>query len=365
MQATPSLAGPAVVPADPSLDAAVPTRRLVAVRDRFGIDVDWRVPAFDEPTDLVPDVDPAYRFDRPLTLAVLAGFAHGRRVLVQGMHGTGKTSTIEQVAARLNWPVIRVNLDGQISRADLVGHDAVVLRDHKQVTEFQPGILPWAVARPVALVLDEYDAGRPEVMFVLQRLLERDGAFTLLERATVIRPHPDFRLFATANTPGLGDDTGLYRGVQRLNQAQLDRWDIVAAAHYPPPGTEVAIVQGHVPALAGPEHVGVLTAMVTVANLTRQGFAAGDLSTVMSPRTVICWAENLQIFGDIGEAFRLAFLNRCDPSERHLVAEYVQRALDIELDVDDPACSPAGTIAPGALAPEADEPVRSDSPTDP
>ncbi|WP_031468016.1 AAA family ATPase [Sciscionella sediminilitoris] len=300
----------------------------VAAREVFGIDTDLRVPAFTEADEHVPDLDRGYRFDRETTLALLAGFAHNRRVLVQGMHGTGKSTHIEQVAARLNWPCVRVNLDGQLSRLDLIGRDAVVLREGHQVTEFREGVLPWAVRRPVALILDEYDAGRPEVMFVVQRLLEREGRFTLLDRNEVLRPHPGFRLFATANTTGLGDHTGLYRGVQRLNQAQLDRWNIVAALDFLPAAEEIAIVLGQVPGLDRD----LAAAMVELAGLTREGFAAGDLSTLMSPRTVISWAENLAVFPDPGEAFRMSFANKCDPEERPLVAEYFQRCFAAELD---------------------------------
>ncbi len=304
--------------------------RLVSVRETFGIDSDLRVPAFEETDAHVPEADPAYRFNPEVTLALLAGFAHNRRVLVQGLHGTGKSSHVEQVAARLNWPCVRVNLDGQISRLDLVGRDAVVLREGRQVTEFQEGILPWALQRPVALVFDEYDAGRPEVMFVIQRVLERDGRFTLLDQNRVIRPHPQFRLFATANTLGLGNLNGLYHGAQRLNHAQIDRWGIVATLDYLPRAEEVEIVLAQVPALRSEQGRALAEAMVAVAELTRRGFAAGDLSTLMSPRTVIAWAENLEIFRDPALAFRYAFLNKCDEAERPLVAEYYQRCFDAE-----------------------------------
>ena len=304
----------------------------VSVREVFGIDTALRVPAFSVRDEHVPDVDPAYRFNRDVTLALLAGFARNRRVLVQGLHGTGKSSHVEQVAARLNWPCVRVNLDGHVSRLDLVGKDAVVLRDGQQVTEFQEGIVPWALQRPVALIFDEYDAGRPDVMFVLQRLLERDGQFTLMDQNRVLRPHPAFRLFATANTVGLGNLSGLYHGAQRLNHAQMDRWNVVAALNYLPREEEIAIVQARVPALADAAGHALVDAMVAVAELTRQGFAAGDLSTLMSPRTVITWAENLEIFHDAALAFRLSFVNKCDEAERPLVAEYFQRCFDRELD---------------------------------
>jgi cobaltochelatase CobS len=306
--------------------------RMLGVRETFGIDIDLRVPAFGTREDHVPDIDPAYRFNPDVTLALLAGFSRNRRVLVQGLHGTGKSSHVEQVAARLNWPCVRVNLDGHVSRLDLVGKDAVVLRDGQQVTEFQEGIVPWALQRPVALIFDEYDAGRPDVMFVLQRLLERDGQFTLMDQNRVLRPHPGFRLFATANTVGLGNLSGLYHGAQRLNHAQMDRWNVVAALNYLPRAEEIAIVQARVPALADAAGHALVDAMVAVAELTRQGFAAGDLSTLMSPRTVITWAENLEIFHDPALAFRLSFVNKCDEAERAIVAEYFQRCFDRELD---------------------------------
>ncbi len=306
--------------------------RMVSVRDSFGIDSNLIVPAFSEPDEHVPEIDSAYRFNRDVTLALLAGFSRDRRVMVQGLHGTGKSTHIEQVAARLNWPCVRVNLDGHISRMDLVGKDAVVLQDGKQVTAFQEGIVPWALQRPMALIFDEYDAGRPDVMFVIQRILERDGKFTLMDQNTVLRPHPSFRLFATANTVGQGNLNGLYHGVQRLNHAQLDRWNIVAALNYLPAEEEIAIVQARVPQLADAEGYALVASMVALAHLTRQGFDAGDLSTVMSPRTVITWAENIEIFHDTALAFRLSFLNRCDEAERTVVAEYFQRCFDRELD---------------------------------
>ncbi|MGE0313843.1 MAG: AAA family ATPase [Lautropia sp.] len=306
--------------------------RTVSVREVFGIDSDLRVPAFAERDEHVPDVDDVYRFNRDVTLAILAGFAGNRRVLVQGLHGTGKSTHIEQVAARLNWPCVRVNLDGHISRLDLVGRDAVVLRDGQQVTEFVEGIVPWALQRPVALIFDEYDAGRPDVMFVLQRILEREGHFTLLDQNRVIRPHPAFRLFATANTVGLGNLNGLYHGAQRLNHAQIDRWNIVAALNFLPRDEEVAIVQARVPGKGGKRDRELVERMVAVADLTRKGFAAGDLSALMSPRTVITWAENTEIFHDPATAFRLSFLNKCDEAERGLVAEYFQRCFDRPLD---------------------------------
>ena len=311
--------------------AAMPAMHDVAARDLFAIDSDLRVPAFVERSEHVPDIDTAYRFNRDVTLALLAGFARNRRVLVQGLHGTGKSTHVEQVAARLNWPCVRVNLDGHLGRLDLVGRDAVVLRDGLQVTEFQEGILPWALQRPMALVFDEYDAGRPDVMFVIQRVLEAGGRFTLMDQNRVLVPHPLFRLFATANTVGLGNLNGLYHGSQRLNHAQIDRWNVVVALNYLPAEEEIAIVQARVPALADEAGRALVARMVAVAALTRNGFAAGDLSTLMSPRTVITWAENLEIFTDIGTAFRLSFVNKCDDAERAVVAEYFQRAFDRDL----------------------------------
>ncbi len=308
--------------------------RRVAVRDAFGFDSALQVNAFSEPSEHVPDIDTAYRFNPEVTLALLAGFEHNRRVLVQGMHGTGKSTHIEQVAARLNWPCVRVNLDGHISRLDLVGRDAVVLRDGQQVTEFQEGIVPWALQRPMALIFDEYDAGRPDVMFVIQRVLEREGQFTLLDQNRVIRPHPQFRLFATSNTLGLGNLNGMYHGAQRLNHAQLDRWNLVAALNYLSAEEEMAIVAARVPALAAPKQQALLRSMVAVADLTRKGFAVGDLSSVMSPRTVMSWAENIEIFNDPGLAFRLSFVHKCDEAERPLVAEYFQRCFDRPLNPD-------------------------------
>jgi cobaltochelatase CobS len=305
--------------------------RILSVRETFGIDTDLEVPAFSERDAHVPEVDPVYRFNPEVTLAILAGFARNRRVLVQGLHGTGKSTHVEQVAARLNWPCVRVNLDGHISRLDLVGRDAVVLREGRQVTEFQEGIVPWSLRRPVALVFDEYDAGRPDVMFVIQRILERDGKFTLLDQNAVITPHPAFRLFATANTIGLGNLTGMYHGSQLLNHAQIDRWNIVATLNYLAPEEEVAIVLGRVPSLDDDRGRRLVAGMVALAGMTRRGFEVGDLSTLMSPRTVITWAENVEIFGDAEHAFVMSFLNKCDEAERALVAEYYQRCFDREL----------------------------------
>ena len=303
----------------------------LSVRETFGLDSDMMVPAFSQRTSHVPEVDPTYQFDHDTTMAILAGFAYNRRVMVQGYHGTGKSTHIEQVAARLNWPSVRVNLDSHISRIDLVGKDAIVLRDGKQVTEFQEGILPWALQRPVAICFDEYDAGRPDVMFVIQRVLEKEGRLTLLDQSRVIRPHNYFRLFSTANTIGLGDTSGLYHGTQQINQGQMDRWSIVTTLNYLPHDDEVEIVMAKLPGYDSNEGRDKLNAMVQLADLTRAGFMGGDISTVMSPRTVITWAENAQIFQDVGFAFRVTFLNKCDETERPIVAEYYQRCFGEDL----------------------------------
>ncbi len=303
----------------------------VKVRQTFGIDSELEVPAFAQATEHVPQLDEAYHFDPDTTLAILAGFAFNRRVLIQGYHGTGKSTHIEQVAARLNWPCIRVNLDSHISRIDLVGRDAIVLKDGVQVTEFREGLLPWALQHPCALVFDEYDAGRPDVMFVIQRVLEVEGKLTLLDQNRVIRPHPAFRLFATANTVGLGDTTGLYHGTQQINQGQMDRWNIVATLNYLPHDEEVKIVLAKAQSWDNKDGRATISAMVALADLTRSGFIAGDISTVMSPRTVITWAENAKIFNDLGFAFRLTFLNKCDEVERATIAEYYQRCVGAEL----------------------------------
>jgi cobaltochelatase CobS len=304
----------------------------VSVRQLFGIDSDMEAPAYSNADPHVPDFDPDYRFDRDTTLAILAGFANNRRVMITGYHGTGKSTHIEQVAARLNWPCVRINLDSHVSRVDLIGKDAIVLRDGQQVTEFKDGILPWALQNNVALCFDEYDAGRPDVMFVIQRVLEVSGRLTLLDQSRVIRPHPAFRLFATANTIGLGDTSGLYHGTQQINQGQMDRWSIVATLNYLPHDKEAEIVLAKVKRFQETkEGRDTVNKMVRVADLTRNSFIAGDLSTVMSPRTVITWAENTEIFGDTGFAFRLTFLNKCDELEHPLVAEFYQRCFGKEL----------------------------------
>jgi cobaltochelatase CobS len=327
--------------APPIADRVTPTRSgperpdiMISARQMFGIDSDMEVPAFSAPSEHVPEVDPTYQFDKDTTRAILAGFTYNRRVMVQGFHGTGKSTHIEQVAARLNWPCLRINLDSHISRIDLIGKDAIVLRDGQQITEFKEGILPWALQSPCALVFDEYDAGRPDVMFVIQRVLEVEGKLTLLDQNRVIRPHPFFRLFATANTVGLGDTTGLYHGTQQINQGQMDRWHIVSSLNYLPRAQEIKIVLSKM--AADPRDANwrkQIENMVTLAELTRVGFMNGDLSTVMSPRTVIAWAENARIFADVAYAFRLTFLNKCDEAERSTVAEYYQRCFNQTLTV--------------------------------
>ena len=314
------------------IDSSMVPDTVVSVRDLFGIDLDLEVPAFSESSEHVPVVDEDYRFDQDTTLAILAGFAHNRRVMIQGYHGTGKSTHIEQVASRLNWPCIRVNLDSHISRIDLIGKDAIVLEDGKQVTAFREGILPWALQNPVALVFDEYDAGRPDVMFVIQRILEVEGKLTLLDQNKVIVPHSHFRLFSTTNTIGLGDTTGLYHGTQQINQGQMDRWSIVSTLNYLDHEAECEIVAGKVKEYASDdEGKRVISSMVSVADLTRKGFVNGDLSIVMSPRTVLTWAQNAEIFGNVGFAFKLTFLNKCDELERPIVAEYYQRCLREDL----------------------------------
>jgi cobaltochelatase CobS len=305
--------------------------KQVSARD-FGVDSDMKIPAFAKRTEYVPEVDEAYRFDPQTTLAILAGFAHNRRVMVQGYHGTGKSTHVEQVAARLNWPLVRVNLDSHVSRIDLVGKDAIVLKDGKQITEFREGMLPWALQRPVAICFDEYDAGRPDVMFVIQRVLESSGKLTLLDQNRVITANPNFRLFATTNTIGLGDTTGLYHGTQQINQAQMDRWSVVTVLNYLEHDVEADIVVAKAPSYNTTEGKRTIMAMVRVADMTRNAFMNGDISTVMSPRTVITWAQNAEIFGgDIGLAFRLTFLNKCDELERPTVAEFYQRAFGTDL----------------------------------
>jgi len=304
----------------------------ISVNQVFGIDTDLEVPAYSEGSEHVPDIDDDYLFNRETTLAILAGFAHNRRVMIQGYHGTGKSTHIEQVAARLNWPCIRINLDSHISRIDLIGKDAIVIRDGQQITEFREGILPWALQTNTALVFDEYDAGRPDVMFVIQRVLEVSGKLTLLDQNKVIRPHPAFRLFSTTNTVGLGDTSGLYHGTQQINQGQMDRWSIVAVLNYLSHEQETAIVLAKAKSFDNKEGRETISNMVRVADLTRSAFMNGDLSTVMSPRTVLTWAENTEIFKDTGFAFSLTFLNKCDELERGMVAEFYQRCFGEEIN---------------------------------
>jgi len=317
--------------ADGTMNAQVKPTEDVEVGEVFGFDSNMVIKGFAERTDRVPDFDSTYKFDPDTTLAILAGFRNNRRVMIQGYHGTGKSTHIEQVASRLNWPLVRVNLDSHISRIDLIGKDAIKLRDGMQVTEFQEGILPWALRNPCAICFDEYDAGRPDVMFVIQRVLETDGKLTLLDQNEIITPHPSFRLFATANTVGLGDTTGLYHGTQQINQGQMDRWSLVATLNYLSHDAEAAIVLAKAPHYNSEKGRQTINQMVTVADLSRTAFMNGDLSTVMSPRTVITWAQNAEIFKDVGFAFRLTFLNKCDELERQTVAEFYQRCFDEEL----------------------------------
>ena len=306
--------------------------KMYDVRETFGIDVDMKVPGFAHDIPNVPEIDDTYQFDHDTTLAILAGFGHNRRVMVQGFHGTGKSTHTEQIAARLRWPCMRVNLDSHVSRMDLLGKDAIVLKEGKQITEWKEGILTWALQNPVALVFDEYDAGRPDVMFVIQRILEAEGKLTLLDQNKIIRPHPAFRLFATANTIGLGDTTGLYHGTQQINQGQMDRWNIVTVLNYLPPETEAQIILKKIPELTSDEDKDEVRAMVQVANLTRKGFKSGDLSTLMSPRTVLSWADNTEIFGDRELSFKLSFYNKCDEAERPILREYYQRCFGVDVE---------------------------------
>jgi cobaltochelatase CobS len=317
--------------ADGEMNMSETPNKRFSVRDLFGFETDMEVYGFADRGDRVPEIDPTYKFDRDTTLAILAGFSHNRRVMIQGYHGTGKSTHIEQVAAHLNWQCVRVNLDSHISRIDLIGKDAIKLKDGKQVTEFHEGILPWALRNPTAIVFDEYDAGRADVMFVIQRVLEHDGKLTLMDQNEIITPHPSFRLFATANTVGLGDTTGLYHGTQQINQAQMDRWSMVATLNYLSHDAETQIVLSKNPHYNTDKGRKIIAQMVTVADLSRTSFMNGDISTVMSPRTVINWAQNAEIFKDVGFAFRLTFLNKCDELERQTVAEFYQRCFDEEL----------------------------------
>ena len=303
----------------------------ISLNQTFGIESDMEVDAFSKKSEYVPEIDKNYKFDRDTTLAILSGFAFNKRVLVQGYHGTGKSTHIEQIAARLNWPCIRVNLDSHVSRIDLIGKDAIVIKDGKQVTEFKEGILPWSIQHPVALVFDEYDAGRPDVMFVIQRVLESEGSFTLLDKNKVISQHDYFRMFATTNTIGLGDTTGLYHGTQQINQGQMDRWNIVSTLNYLPFEKELEIILAKNKSYTSKEGKEKISNMIKVADLTRKGFINGDISTVMSPRTVLHWAENTKIFNDHGYAFRLTFLNKCDDIEKKIISEYYQRCFGEDL----------------------------------
>ena len=304
----------------------------ISVKQTFGFESGLTVNAFSQKNEFVPEIDKSYIFDKETTLAIIAGFSNNRRVLIQGFHGTGKSTHIEQVAARLNWPCVRVNLDSHISRIDLIGKDAIVVKDGKQITEFKEGVLPWSLQNPIALVFDEYDAGRPDVMFVIQRVLEADGKFTLLDKNKVIKQHPQFRLFATTNTIGLGDTSGLYHGTQQINQGQMDRWNIVTTLNYLEPKKEEEIIFSKCNFLNDNDGKKLISNMVKVANLSRNGFANGDISTVMSPRTVITWADNFQIFQDLSHAFKVSFLNKCDELERSIVAEYYQRCFGHEIN---------------------------------
>ena len=304
----------------------------VEVAKVFNIDTKMTAKGFEEKTEWVPEIDEGYIFDKDTTLSILAGFNHNRRVMVQGFHGTGKSTHIEQIAARLNWPCVRINLDSHISRIDLLGKDAIKLRDGKQITEFQEGMLPWSIQNPVALVFDEYDAGRPDVMFVIQRILEVEGKLTLLDQNKVIRPHPSFRLFATTNTVGLGDVTGLYHGTQQINQGQMDRWHILSSLNYLDENQELKVVLSKVNEFNSNKNKEILKNMIKLANLTRNGFENGDISILMSPRTVISWAQNYKIFKDIIDSFKLTFLNKCDDLEKPIIVEYFQRCFDIEIN---------------------------------
>ena len=304
----------------------------LSIKQTFGIESDMEVDAFSKSSEYVPEIDKTYKFDKDTTLAILSGFSFNKRVLIQGYHGTGKSSHIEQIAARLNWPCIRINLDSHVSRIDLIGKDSIVIKEGKQVTEFKEGILPWSIQNPVALVFDEYDAGRPDVMFVIQRVLESEGSFTLLDKNKVIKQNKFFRLFATTNTVGLGDMTGLYHGTQQINQGQMDRWHILSTLNYLDPSQELKVVMSKLNNLKGEKNKEIIKNMIKLANLTRVGFANGDISTLMSPRTVISWGQNFKIFKDLVTSFNLTFLNKCDDIEKSIISEYFQRCFDIEID---------------------------------
>ena len=323
-----------------TLDIGSPDTEI-SVKKVFGLNTDLKVPAYSKKNEYVPEIDEDYLFNHETTIAILAGFAHDRRVMVQGYHGTGKSTHIEQIAARLNWPCIRINLDSHVSRIDLIGKDMITLKDRQQVTEFREGLLPWAIQNPVALVFDEYDAGRPDVMFVIQRVLEISGKLTLLDQNKIITPHKFFRLFATTNTVGLGDTSGLYHGTQQINQGQMDRWSIVSALNYLPHEDELNIVSAKAKSFNNKDGKETISKMVRVADLTRNSFINGDISTVMSPRTVLTWAQNTEILSDVGLSFRLTFLNKCDELERQTIAEFYQRCFGEEL-LESPISNPEG-----------------------
>ena len=319
-----------------NIDLPIKPNLKIDVSKTFNIDSKITVKGYKEKTEWVPEIDPNYVFDKETTLSILAGFEHNRRVMVQGFHGTGKSTHIEQVAARLNWPCVRINLDSHISRIDLLGKDAIKLKDGKQITEFQEGLLPWSIQNPVALVFDEYDAGRPDVMFVIQRILEVEGKLTLLDQNKVVTPHSSFRLFATTNTVGLGDVTGLYHGTQQINQGQMDRWHILSTLNYLDPKQEYKVVSSQVGEMKSSKNQEILKNMIKLANLTRSGFSSGDISILMSPRTVISWAQNYKIFKDIVGSFKLTFLNKCDEMEKPILSEYFQRCFDLDIESDGP-----------------------------
>tara|TARA_B100000287_G_scaffold361038_1_gene353652 strand:+ start:92 stop:1051 length:960 start_codon:yes stop_codon:yes gene_type:complete len=297
----------------------------------FGIKKRVKVRHFSQKTELVPEIDNSYIFDEITTLSIIAGFNHNKRVLIQGLHGTGKSTHIEQIAARLNWPCLRINLDGHISRFDLLGKDAITIKDQKQVTTFKQGMLPWSIENPVALVFDEYDAGRPDVMFVIQRLLESDGKLTLLDQNKVITPNPLFRIFGTCNTLGTGDISGLYHGTQNLNQGQLDRWNIFTTLNFMSPETEVNIIKNKL-GKTTKKIKDEINNMVKLANLVRKSFSTNDISTIISPRTSIIWAQNIEIFENTELAFKLTFYNKCNESDKKIISELYQRCFGKELD---------------------------------
>ncbi len=298
----------------------------------FNINCPFEIKALATKSELIPTLDENYFFDEKTTLAILSGFIFNNRVLIQGMHGTGKSTHIEQVASRLNWPCMRINFDSQISRLDLVGKDVISIKDGKQITEFREGILPYAMRNGVALVLDEYDAIKSDVAFVIQRLLEEEGKFALLEENEIITPHPNFRLFATSNTLGAGDDLGIYHGTNLINQAQMDRWNVVANLNYLSKEEEVKILQAKLPFLKTKLHENTAPMMVQMANLTRQSFKNGDLSNLISLRTLISWGRNIEIFGDVKTAFILSFFGKVIDDEKLIIIEFYQRVFGCEIN---------------------------------